>query len=272
MSLAVVFDSAGTLLKTVRAVVEIQTETLYLDSVETTLLTFEDPDRLLVLLNLRSGELQEADGSQLLSAYLTGRGVTFGISCGRKIIDANSVGGILYADTKTRVSQMQKAIAACRETVSKESELFAMNTGVIINTRTREIEYGIAAAGHPFPGVRDLISALHQKGVAVFIASGDRTEKLELVADNIGIPRNRVHGVATPVTKAQVVTSLKQDYDVVIMVGDGINDLSAMRAADISVLTLQQKGERPEILLRTAGYIIHDIRETAGIVDEVLNQ
>lgn len=272
MSLAVVFDSAGTLLKTVRAVVEIKTGTLFLDSVETTLLTFEDPDRILVLLNLRSGELQETDGTRLLSEYLTSRNITFGISCGRKIIDANIVGTILYEDRKTRVAEMQKAVAACREMVSKESELFAMNAGVIINTRTKEIEFGLAAAGHPFPGVRDLISSLHQKGVAVFIASGDRTEKLELVADNIGIPRNRVHGVATPVTKAQVVTTLKNDYDVVMMVGDGINDLSAMRAADIAILTLQQKGERPEILMRTAGYIIHDIRETKNIVDEVLGQ
>ncbi|HJJ58772.1 MAG TPA: HAD family hydrolase, partial [Methanocorpusculum sp.] len=107
---------------------------------------------------------------------------------------------------------------------------------------------------------------------AVYVASGDRTEKLEMVADKIGIPRNRVHGVATPVTKAQIVTSLKSEYDIVMMTGDGINDLSAMRAADVSVLTLQQEGERPEILKKTADKIIYDIRDVAAIADELTGE
>ncbi|MDD4132678.1 MAG: HAD-IC family P-type ATPase, partial [Methanocorpusculum sp.] len=124
-----------------------------------------------------------------------------------------------------------------------------------------------AAAGYPFPGVKEMISTLHQKGIAVYIASGDRTAKLELVADKIGIPRDRVHGVATPITKAQIVTNLKGEYDIVVMVGDGINDLSAMRAADVSILTVQQKGERPSVLTNAAGYIIHDIRDVVGIVN-----
>jgi Soluble P-type ATPase len=76
-----------------------------------------------------------------------------------------------------------------------------------------------------------------------------------------------VHGVATPVTKAHVVRSLKGEYDVVLMVGDGINDLSAMREADVSVLTVQQGGDKPEVLKATADYIIKDIGEVEGIIE-----
>ena len=272
MSLAIVFDSAGTLLKTVRSVVQFETGTLIPQNTETTMLTFEDPARLLVLLNANSAEIQKADGELLLSSWIKDEQISFGITCGRKIIDADEVAKILYGDTAAKIGGLQQALSTCKAAASRENDLFAMNAGVIVNTRTNTIEFGIATAGYPFPGVRELISHLHKKGIAVFIASGDRTEKLELVADKIGIPRNRVHGVATPVTKAQIVTSLKYEYDVVMMVGDGINDLSAMRAADAAVLTLQQGGDRPAILKETADRCITDIREVAAIAEELMKE
>jgi len=269
MSVGVVFDSAGTLLKTNRAVKNIKSGLLLNNSPETTMLTFEDPDRILVLLNISSTEMMQIPPEKNFSEYLKEINVVFGISCGRKIIDADCVAAILFSDPVCRVSDMQEVIRACWKIVSREAESFAMNTGIIVNLRTGEIEFTIAAAGYPFPGVREMISALHLKGVAVYIASGDRTSKLELIADKIGIPRERVHGVATPVTKARIVTSLKDEYDVVVMVGDGINDLSAMRAADVSILTVQQKGERPDALCKQASYIIDDIRDVIGIVDKL---
>jgi|LSQX01.2.fsa_nt_gb soluble P-type ATPase len=268
MTVGIVFDSAGTLLKTNRAVKNIKSGTLLNDSPETTMLTFEDPDRILVLLNVSSTEMMKVPPEKNLSKHLKETDVVFGISCGRKIIDAADVENILFSDPVCRVFDLQEVIRACWRIVSKEAESFAINAGVIVNLRTREIEFTIAAAGYPFPGVREMISTLHQKGVAAYIASGDRTSKLELIADKIGIPRERVHGVATPVTKARIVTNLKGEYDIVIMVGDGINDLSAMRAADVSILTVQQKGERPEALLKQAEYIIDDIRDVIGIVDK----
>lgn len=270
MSIAVVFDSAGTLLKTVRSVFDLSKKELLDDTVETTTLTFDDYDRILVLLNVGSTELMQAEKSEQLSKYLSENNIEFGISCGRKILDADLVGKILYSDKICMISDMQKVIKSCRETVTKEAELFAMNVGLIINLRKKEIEFAIAAAGHPFPGVREMISTLHNKGIAAFIASGDRTAKLELVADKIGIPRNRVHGVSTPVIKAQIVSNLKTEYDLVVMVGDGINDLSAMKAADVSILSVQQEGIRPEILHRQADYTVKDIREVIGIIDGLL--
>jgi len=267
MSVGIVFDSAGTLLKTNRAVKNITNGLLSNDSPETTMLTFEDPDRILVLLNMSSTELMHVTPEKNLAEHLAATHTDFGISCGRKIIDIASVEKIIYSDPVCRVSDLQEVIRACWQVVSKEAESFAMNTGMIVNLREKNIEFTLAAAGYPFPGVKEMISTLHQKGIAVYIASGDRTAKLELVADKIGIPRDRVHGVATPITKAQIVTNLKGEYDIVVMVGDGINDLSAMRAADVSILTVQQKGERPSVLTNAAGYIIHDIRDVVGIVN-----
>lgn len=165
---------------------------------------------------------------------------------------------------------MQAVIRDCWMKVSQRSDNFALNAGAIINLRMKKIEFTIAAAGYPFPGVREMITMLHGLGVAVFIASGDRTEKLALIADQIGVPRNRVHGIATPVTKAQIVQNLKTEYDVVVMTGDGINDLSAMKAADVAILTVQQEGARPEILFETADYVIENICQAARIIREMI--
>lgn len=271
MTIAAVFDSAGTLLRTYRSVLCVAEHRMTDASMETTTLTFQDPDRILVLLNLHSRDIMDKNPDMLLSAYLGEEDVNFGISCGRRVIVSDVVGNILYGDPEARVSDMQEVIRDCWMTVSRQNDTFALNAGAIVNLRTRRIEFAIAAAGYPFPGVREMVSLLHRLGVAVFIASGDRTEKLALIADQIGIPRDRVHGVATPITKAQIVQNLKNEYDVVVMTGDGINDLSAMKAADVSILTVQQDGTRPEILFETADYVIENICQAAKIVQGLLN-
>jgi Cu+-exporting ATPase len=91
------------------------------------------------------------------------------------------------------------------------------------------------------------------------------------MADHLGIPRDRVYGVATPTVKAQIVNDLRQEYDRVLMVGDGINDLHAMRNADIAILTIQQPGERPEELFKEADYIVKNVSEVVTIVRELLS-
>jgi len=269
MTVAAVFDSAGTLLRTYRSVLDVTEHQMADASIETTTLTFQDPDRILVLLNLHSRDIMDKNPDVLLSTYLTEEEVRFGISCGQRVIVSDVVGDILYGDKIAKISDMQTVIRDCWMTISQRSDNFALNAGAIINLRTKKIEFTIAAAGYPFPGVREMVTMLHGLGIAVFIASGDRTEKLALIADQIGIPRNRVHGVATPVTKAQIVQNLKTEYDVVVMTGDGINDLSAMKAADVAILTVQQEGTRPEILFETADYVIENICQAARIIREM---
>jgi Cu+-exporting ATPase len=90
------------------------------------------------------------------------------------------------------------------------------------------------------------------------------------MADHLGIPRDRVYGVATPTVKAQIVNDLRQEYDTVLMVGDGINDLCAMQNADIAILTIQQAGERPEELYREADYVIKKVSDVVSIVENRL--
>jgi Cu+-exporting ATPase len=146
-----------------------------------------------------------------------------------------------------------------------------MNSGAIVNMADKCIEFAITAGGWPFDGAKEAITALHRLGVPTFIASGDRVTKLEKMADHLGIPRDRVYGVATPTVKAQIVNDLRQEYDRVLMVGDGINDLCAMRNADIAILTIQQPGERPEDLFKEADYVVKNVSEVVTIVKKLLS-
>jgi len=268
MSVAVVFDSAGTLLNTYRVAKDICNKKL-LPGIETTTLTFSSPDRVLVVLPVKSKMMIDTPSDTLLSDYLIEHNMSFGVSCTRRITTAEEIGDVLYADKTARVGDLQECIRNVW-TVCKAESVVTMNSGAIINMALGAVEFTITAGGWPFDGAKETITALHRMGVPTFIASGDRVTKLEKMADHLGIPRDRVYGVATPTVKAQIISDLKQEYDKVMMVGDGINDLCAMRNADIAILTIQQAGDRPEELYAAADYVVKDVGAVLPIVQELL--
>jgi soluble P-type ATPase len=268
MSVAVVFDSAGTLLNTYRVAKDIGNKKL-LPGIETTTLTFSSPDRVLVVLPVQSKVMIDTPSDTLLSEYLVQHDMGFGVSCTRKITTAEEIGDVLYKDKQARVGDLQECIRNVW-TVCKAESIVTLNSGAIINMAQGAIEFAITAGGWPFDGAKETITALHRMGVPTFIASGDRVTKLEKMADHLGIPRDRVYGVATPTVKAQIVSDLRLEYDKVLMVGDGINDLCAMRNADIAILTTQQAGDRPEELYAAADYVVKDVGAVLPIVQELL--
>jgi Cu+-exporting ATPase len=267
MSVAVVFDSAGTLLSTYRVAKDIGNKRL-LPGIETTTLTFSSPDRVLVVLPVHSEDIMKTPGDMLLSAYLVDHDVGFGVSCTRKITTAEDIGDVLYADHRARVHDLQECIRNVW-TVCKAESVVTLNSGAIVNMAQQGIEFAITAGGWPFEGAKEAITALHRMGVPTYIASGDRVTKLEKMADHLGIPRDRVYGVATPTVKAQIVSDLRQEYDKVLMVGDGINDLYALRNADIAILTVQQAADRPEELFRAVDYVVKNVSEVVTIVQDL---
>ena len=268
MSLAVVFDSAGTLLNTYRVAKDIGNNKL-LPGIETTTLTFSSPDRVLIVLPVHSKDIIGTQKDQLLSTYLVENNIRFGVSCTRKIITAEAIGDVLYTDTRARVEDLQECIKNVW-TMCKAESVLTLNSGAIVNMAQDTIEFAITAGGWPFDGAKETITALHRMGVPTYIASGDRSTKLEKMADHLGIPRDRVYGVATPSVKAQIVIDLKEEYDRVLMVGDGINDLCALEKADIAILTVQQPGDRPEGLYKAADYVVRNVGEVLPIVQRLL--
>ena len=78
-------------------------------------------------------------------------------------------------------------------------------------------------------GAEREIEALSARGLAVHLLSGDRSERVRLAADRLGIPPNRAHGDLSPDDKADAIAAI-DDSDT-MMVGDGLNDAPAFAAA-----------------------------------------
>jgi len=267
MSIAVVFDSAGTLLHTYRVAKDVERQEL-LPGIETVTLTFSSQERVLVVIHVHSRQIIGTPPHTLLAAYLVSQHAGFGISCTRKITTAADIGDVLYNDTRATVGDLQDCIRNVWSVCQRE-EVVTLNSGVILNMAKKAIEFTVTTGGRPFEGAKEAITELHQFGIPTFIASGDRVTKLEKMADYLGIPRDRVYGVATPTVKAQIVADLQGEYDRVVMVGDGINDLCAMKRADIAILTEEQPGDKPAELYQAADHVVKNVREVIEIVKRI---
>jgi Cu+-exporting ATPase len=62
----------------------------------------------------------------------------------------------------------------------------------------------------------------------------------------------------------EIVKGLKRNYDV-MMVGNSVNDVLALKEADIGVLTVQQKEENPQMVYDAADVIVENIKEILDI-------
>jgi len=78
-----------------------------------------------------------------------------------------------------------------------------------------------------------LIERLGAMGLATIMLSGDNRETAEAVARGLGIAR--VISEVMPEDKEGVVKKLQGEGEVVVMVGDGINDAPALAAADVGM-------------------------------------
>lgn len=82
-------------------------------------------------------------------------------------------------------------------------------------------------------GARDLVRTLTDRGFDVVLLSGDGPDAVETVAGALGIADWRAR--LLPADKVNAVKNLQAAGRRVLMIGDGINDAPALRAADASM-------------------------------------
>lgn len=82
----------------------------------------------------------------------------------------------------------------------------------------------------PRPESARVVAQLRSRGIQVELLSGDGPEAVEATATALGILRHVAR--ATPESKAAHVKALRDRGEVVVMVGDGINDSAALAASD----------------------------------------
>lgn len=77
---------------------------------------------------------------------------------------------------------------------------------------------------------REAVKKLKDKGIKVYMITGDREQAAKAVADEVGI--DNVFAGVLPEQKAGYIEKLQKQGETVMMVGDGINDAPALIQAD----------------------------------------
>lgn len=252
LEVAVVFDSAGTLLRTYRVAKDIP-HGLLLECIVTSDLIMEKGGRALVVPQIDPDMIASSNPDTPVRLFLKEDWIE--ISCSSTPVSREDAIDIL-CHSEARMADVQEAHRAvkarCPDTYS--------SVGMIVDTDLREVAYAISTGGTPFPGLDCVLQQLKSLGADVYVASGDSMRSLEHFTDH-GIQPDHIHPVSNPNRKREIVLELKKRYRKVVMVGDGLNDLYALEAADMGVLTVQQSRHPSLDLLRAADVVIKDILE-----------
>jgi len=264
MKIAVVFDSAGTLLHMYRVAKNIKSGEYLYDIVSTDLVG-KKPYCAILVMQVDSNKLCNCPPHMLVSDFIRKYKINIDVGCSRAQIDDPTAVSVVENDRKASMKDLQDVMAAVRR---RCKDIFYIGVGLIIDLETKSIPYVICTGGKVYSNTKLVMKHLHEKNIDIYIASGDSMRNLLPLARDMDVPLEHVYEVSTPKKKEDIVKRLKQDYDKVIMVGDGINDILAFRAADISVLSIQQTGKCPHLLCEEADIVIRDIREIIDIIEK----
>lgn len=113
------------------------------------------------------------------------------------------------------------------------------------------------------PGVSAAISALHDLGIRLVMATGDNEETARAVGRELKI--DEIHAGLSPAGKIELIKRLKATGRHVAMAGDGINDAPALAEADVGIAM----GTGTDIAIESAGITL--VRgDLSGIVRAIL--
>jgi soluble P-type ATPase len=258
---AVVFDNSGTLIKRYRAIKNINTGEIcdYISSID--VCDYDNKRALVVIQTDPATCIIKATPDQTVYHFLTKNNIKFDISYSCNEIKISEVLDAIKNDNTT-VRDIQDTINTVIE--KKYNVQICSGSGFIANLGKRKIEFTITAGGKLFKEVPDVIKKLKERGIDIFVASGDRDKSLHELAKYINIPRSNVFGTADSKKKMQIVKDLKNNYKV-MMVGNSANDILALKEADIGVLTLQQEENPPQKVYDAADIVITNIKQILDI-------
>ncbi|CAM9610753.1 unnamed protein product [Pylaiella littoralis] len=138
------------------------------------------------------------------------------------------------------------------------------NTAIVVAVDGRVIGM-LFAADTLRPAASAAVAALRQRGLDVKVVSGDRKEAVWAAAAAAGVPKEATSWAATPAGKASLVKSLQAKGEVILLVGDGVNDAPALAEADVGVAMRGGTGSAMEaadvVLMRD------DVRGAGMVVD-----
>ena len=168
-------------------------------------------EAILVYAKSKELDVPNADGFE----YTVGSGVK-----------ANTNGKTIYVGNKAFVKNPGKF----------ENEAIALaeqgKTSVYVADEEKTLGI-IAIADAVKASAKDCIDELHNRGIDVYMLTGDNERTARAIAAQVGI--KHVISDVKPDGKAAVISDLKSKGKTVCMVGDGINDAPALAASDVAI-------------------------------------
>lgn len=101
-------------------------------------------------------------------------------------------------------------------------------------------------------GVEDAARMCKNAGIKTIMITGDQKNTAEAIGQKINI--SKIYSRVTPMEKLEIVNNLKAEGELVAVTGDGVNDVPALKAANIGVAM----GSGTDIAKETGNMIITD--------------
>ncbi len=130
--------------------------------------------------------------------------------------------------------------------------------GQLFLTRNNEVLARIQVTDQLRPNLTTIMQTLQSNGVEPIILSGDRNEKVQALARDLGI--QKAYGEQLPADKLRRIEKLNEQAPTA-MVGDGINDAPALAKAQVGV----SLSEASQVAIQTAQVILLN-----GKLDQIL--
>ena len=114
----------------------------------------------------------------------------------------------------------------------------------------------MAFGDEPKPHAKVAIADLKERDIKTVMISGDNRGAAEAMAHRLGLDpaAGEVMSEVLPGDKAALISKLKEgDKNVVLMVGDGVNDAPALAAADVGMAMTNADGGGTDVAMHAAG-------------------
>jgi Cu2+-exporting ATPase len=163
-------------------------------------------------------------------------------------IRGNADGQDVVAGTGAMMSELGWSVAPA---LGEHGRLLEANGYSVIYVGWGEqVRAALAIDDSALPEARSTVEALRGRGLHVMLLSGDLAYATQRVAVAAGI--QDVQSGLSPEAKRAALRQLRQRYDVVAMVGDGLNDGPVLAEADIGIAV----GSATDLARETAALVL----------------
>lgn len=176
----------------------------------------------------------------------------------------------ILSDETVTIQDYREAIYALKNAHEIE---WLLTLTVLVDVSAGSVPYIGVVGGKTFPKVQDLVKMLKGMGIAVYLASGEQKDSLERVGEHIGVGKDFICSGANADGKGEIIESLKKESNFTIMVGNSLNDVIAMKKAQIGILNRQYSGFKiNERMLEVSDFVVGDIEELIFLIPKIVSR